>query len=123
MSRHDLGLYEAIWSLALVACVLVLTRQRRPRGTFVVVVALSYALSRFALELLQLPHDEGGPDRYLGLTAEQYCAIVLGLAAVVLVRFIRTTRDEPASQPEAPAPSPAKKKKKKSVRAAPAKSD
>lgn len=80
--RHDLGLYEVIWSAAMIALVLVLQRKPRKPGFFMALVPLLYAPIRFALDFLREDPSGGGDVRYLGLTPGHYWAVLMLLAGV-----------------------------------------
>jgi phosphatidylglycerol:prolipoprotein diacylglycerol transferase len=73
--RHDLGLYEAVLTLALWAVMLALDRRRPAPGTLVAVAAVGFAVGRFGLELLRVDDP-----RYHGLTLVQY--VMPALAAL-----------------------------------------
>jgi phosphatidylglycerol:prolipoprotein diacylglycerol transferase len=85
--RHDLGLYEAFWWIAIIALFFLLDRikpELRARyGFYPGLLALVYAPVRFALELLRT-----ADVRYFGLTPAQYTSI----AALALGIFLLTTR-------------------------------
>lgn len=86
--RHDLGLYELLYTIVLFAVVRVGTRRRRPDGWVVAVAATSYAPVRFAFDFLRVRDAT-----YLGLTPAQWACIpllALGLAFVVRVRAERS---------------------------------
>jgi phosphatidylglycerol---prolipoprotein diacylglyceryl transferase len=87
--RHDLGLYELLYTLlVLVPAVVVLNRRRRPAGTSVVVLALLYAPARFVMDLLRNTDLPGADVRYLGLTVGQYGSLVLlGVTIVLAMRL------------------------------------
>lgn len=96
--RHDLGLYEALWSLAAFVLFVALGRRARPEGFFLAWLPLIYAPVRFFLDFLREGPDVGGDVRYLGLTPGQYCSLVLlfvGLALAFRVR--RGSSPEPGS--------------------------
>jgi phosphatidylglycerol:prolipoprotein diacylglycerol transferase len=81
-ARHDLGLYEFLFTLlVLVPAVLWLNRRPRPAGTTLWVIPLLYAPVRFLLDFLRhtdLPYPDA---RYAGLTFAQYASLVsLGIA-------------------------------------------
>ena len=85
--RHDLGLYELLYTVAvLVPAVLVLNRRPRPPGTTVWVIALLYAPARFLADFLRNTDLPGADARYLGLTPAQYGCVALAAIAVVLAR-------------------------------------
>jgi phosphatidylglycerol:prolipoprotein diacylglycerol transferase len=86
--RHDLGLYELLFTVALAAA-MARWRPTKP-GRLTGTVALAYAPVRFALDFLRADAPARGvtafPDiRYGGLTAEQYTMVPLFLAGVWLV--------------------------------------
>lgn len=74
-TRHDLGLYEVIWSALVMLLFLWLDRKPRPTGFFTSWIIILYAPVRFGLDFLR------EADRsYLGLTPGHYSSIVsLGL--------------------------------------------
>jgi phosphatidylglycerol---prolipoprotein diacylglyceryl transferase len=84
IARHDLGLYEVLWSLAV--CALFLRRSRRPReaGYYLAAIPALYGPVRFALDFLRADVASGGDVRYLGLTPAQYLSLALALTGCVL---------------------------------------
>lgn len=82
---HDLGLAELLALLVLVPVAFALLRRWRTRpGLTAAVVAIAYAIVRFALDFLRLPSTE--PTRG-GLTGGQWgMAVLLGVALVGLIR-------------------------------------
>jgi phosphatidylglycerol:prolipoprotein diacylglycerol transferase len=90
LPRHDLGLYEVIWSTLMIPLLLGLGRRVRPWGFYTALVALAYAPVRFFLDFLRAPLGQGGDVRYLGLTPGQYAALALLLVGIaVAVRVAR----------------------------------
>jgi len=89
--RHDLGLYELLYTIAvLVPAVFILNRRPRPPGTSVAVLALLYAPVRFMLDFLRQTDLPGADPRYLGLTMAQYgCIVLAGIGLALLVRIRR----------------------------------
>jgi phosphatidylglycerol:prolipoprotein diacylglycerol transferase len=76
--RHDLGLYEVIFSLFIIALFVWLERRRRrPVGFYCVLLPLLYAPIRFFLDFLRAPPLEGGDVRYAGLTPAQWSSLVM----------------------------------------------
>jgi len=70
-TRHDLGLYEVIWSAVVMLLFLWLDRKPRPTGFFTSWIIILYAPVRFGLDFLR------EADRsYLGLTPGHYSSIV-----------------------------------------------
>lgn len=90
VARHDLGLYEVIWSAVMIPTVLLLARKPRPWGFFMALVPLAYAPVRFGLDFLRATPEFGGDVRYLGLTPGHYSALLLFLAGIgVAIRVAR----------------------------------
>ena len=69
--RHDLGLYEVLWSAAVIVLFFVLDRKPRPYGFFIAVIGLLYAPFRFGLDFLR-----EADATYWGMTPAQYACIV-----------------------------------------------
>jgi phosphatidylglycerol:prolipoprotein diacylglycerol transferase len=86
--RHDLGLYEAAYTIFVLLPALIVTRGGLP-GSETVVVALLYAPARFLLDFLRATDLPGSDPRYLGLTAAQYGCITLLITAGWLARRLR----------------------------------
>lgn len=91
--RHDLGLYELLYTvLVLAPAVWLLNRRPRAPGTTIWVIALLYAPARFLGDFLRHT-DLPMPDaRYLGLTPAQYACVLLAAIAVTLARRRRAPR-------------------------------
>jgi len=130
--RHDLGLYEVIWSAFAIGLFLWLSKTPRRPGFFMALLPLIYAPIRFFLDYLRETPQYHGDVRYFDLTPGQYASIlftVVGLS--VLWRIHRGPaatlmldgsdylpvgpRDEPqhgageaATDPATPAPRPTK---------------
>ena len=84
--RHDLGLYELMYTvLVLVPAVVVLNCRRREPGTSVAVLALLYAPVRFGLDFLRQSDLPGADFRHLGLTVAQYGCLMLAMVGIGLV--------------------------------------
>jgi phosphatidylglycerol:prolipoprotein diacylglycerol transferase len=81
---HDLGLYEAIWSLGMFGLFTLLDRTPRFRGFYVAVLAIAYAVCRFASDFFRnIAVDARYPEG--GLTPAQYgCVLMLVVGALVL---------------------------------------
>ena len=97
-TRHDLGLYEVIWSAAVIAILLVLVQKKRTPGFYVALVPSLYAPYRFFLDFLRIDASlRGGDARYAGLTPAQYAAIGTLVMALAVLRYSLTK--EPAELP------------------------
>lgn len=83
--RHDLGLYEVLWALAVAPLFYHLARSPRAPGFFLTLIPVLYGPMRFALDFLRATPAEGGDIRYLGLTPAQYLSLALSIAGVVLL--------------------------------------
>ncbi|HSN80993.1 MAG TPA: prolipoprotein diacylglyceryl transferase family protein [Polyangiales bacterium] len=76
--RHDLGLYELIYSALIIALFVWLEhRRRRPVGFYCALLPLLYAPVRFFLDFLRATPLEGGDARYAGLTPAQWSSVLM----------------------------------------------
>ncbi len=88
--RHDLGLYEVLWCLAMIPLFILLSRRKLPRGFYLGILPMLYSVVRFGLDFLRATDVEMADPRYFGLTPGHYSAIVLfSLGAVTLVLALR----------------------------------
>ena len=93
--RHDLALYEALWT-AMIALVFFRLRNRAVRpGFFLVLLITLYAPVRFFLEFLRNTDLKGADSRYLGLTPAQW--IIASLFGVGLYAALEM-RDKAAGE-------------------------
>jgi phosphatidylglycerol:prolipoprotein diacylglycerol transferase len=91
--RHDLGLYELLFTvLVLVPAIVVLNRRPRPAGATIATVALLYAPARFAAEFLRNTDLPDADARYLGLTVAQYGCIALAAVGIAFARRASAAR-------------------------------
>jgi phosphatidylglycerol:prolipoprotein diacylglycerol transferase len=105
--RHDLGLYEILWALAVAPLFLWLARKPRPRGFFMAVLPMIYAPVRFMLDFLRETPEHGGDVRYFGLTPGQYASVVVLLAGIgVAIRIARGPEPTLMLSGEPPPPPP-----------------
>ena len=81
---HNLGLEEALYTIALAAVFARLGRRPRASGFFVGLLPVLYAPFRFVLDFLRA-HDA----RYFGLTPAQYGAVAVLLAGLLILRMRR----------------------------------
>lgn len=94
--RHNLGLYELLFLLALTFVLVFVFRawKRRRTGFILGLVTVAYGPVRFMLDYLRLP----GPDpRHFGLTFAQYVSIATFLGGVLIFRYIYTRPPEGAT--------------------------
>jgi phosphatidylglycerol:prolipoprotein diacylglycerol transferase len=107
--RHDLGLYEVFWCLAVIPLFLFLGRRERPRGFFLGLLPVLYAPVRFGLDFLRATDLDTSDARYFGLTPGHYAAVVLFALGVTVL--VRTRQDPwPAVPADLAAPLPAEKR-------------
>jgi phosphatidylglycerol:prolipoprotein diacylglycerol transferase len=85
--RHDLGLYELIYTIFLTLILFRFARKPRAPGQIIGLAALLYAPARFAFDFLRAT-DVARPDqRYAGLTPAQWaCLATAALGARLLFR-------------------------------------
>jgi phosphatidylglycerol---prolipoprotein diacylglyceryl transferase len=83
-TRHDLGLYEALFAVVLATAFLIAFRRKPRPGAYLAVAGMVYAPIRFLLDFLRADDVAGGDPRYLGLTPGQYASIAMFLAAGAL---------------------------------------
>ncbi len=83
---HDMGLYEAIWSIATYGLFVVLDRVRTwPAGFFTLAIGLLYGPLRFFMDFLR---PEASDPRYFGYTPGQYGSLLLtGVCLFFLTRL------------------------------------
>lgn len=86
--RHDLGLYEVLWSAAMIGLMLYLLPKKRKPGLLVAITPVLYAPIRFFLDYLRIDKAAGGDARYFGLTPGQYSSIAFMILGVWLLRRV-----------------------------------
>lgn len=86
--RHDLGLYEVIYSALIIGLFVWLEhRKRRPVGFYCVLLPLLYAPVRFFLDFLRAAPLEGGDVRYAGLTPAQWSSFAMVCVGLAVWQF------------------------------------
>lgn len=75
VAYHDMGLYEALWSLVMFGVFLLLDRKPRPPGFFVGVLFAVYGPIRLVMDVFRHTTTD---TRYFGLTPAQYLSVALG---------------------------------------------
>lgn len=94
--RHDLGLYEVIYSILIIVLFFSLERsRRRVTGFYCALLPLVYAPVRFFLDFLRAPPLEGGDVRNAGLTPAQWSSIAMVLVGLAMWRYIVKNPTEP----------------------------
>jgi len=94
-ARHDLGLYEALWTMV-IAALFYRFRNRNVRpGFFLALFCATYAPIRFFMDFLRNTDLSSADVRWLGMTPAQYGMIVLtALGGFMMMRFGRVDSDE-----------------------------
>ena len=85
--RHDLGLYELLFTIVMTAILFAYAKKPRVPGRIIGLFAVMYAPVRFGLDFLRA-HDVARPDeRYANLTPAQWaCLATLGLGIWLMTR-------------------------------------
>ena len=89
---HDMGLYEALWSLGMYLAFVAMYKVPRVPGFFVVLLGLSYGPVRFFMDFLR---PEETDVRYAGFTPGQYFSVLLTLLTVYYFSRRLKSGDEP----------------------------
>lgn len=100
--RHDLGLYEVFWCLAMIPLFLWLGRKRRKRGFYLMILPLLYAPVRFGLDFLRATDvPQADPRLVLGILTPGHLGAILLLGAGLFMAWWWWTQPEPEVAPEA----------------------
>ena len=100
--RHDLGLYEALWTIAIAAAFFALRNRPVRHGFFTALFCVMYAPIRFILDFLRHGDLRGADVRWVGLTPAQWGMIGMFLAGAGMVVYLSrpaTEDDEPSGDP------------------------
>lgn len=89
-TRHDLGLYEALWAMVIAAVFFAIGRKPRVAGTFLAVWCVMYAPVRFGLDFLRNTDFKTADVRWSGLTPAQWGCILMFAAGLALLRHLRS---------------------------------
>jgi phosphatidylglycerol:prolipoprotein diacylglycerol transferase len=108
-ARHDLGLYEVIWSAVVIVLFLILGQKRRKRGFYMALLPILYAPLRFFLDFLREVPANGGDVRYAGLTPGQYASIAFTVIGVLVAMRVANRPEAPLYLDGEPAPEPSSK--------------
>lgn len=106
VAAHDMGLYEALWSLSVFGLFLLLDRRPRKPGFFVCLLGLLYGPARFAMDFLRPESSDARwfADTAVAMTPGQFWS----LAFTVVSAWGLVTRLRSADAPVGPsAPMPA----------------
>ena len=88
-SRHDLGLYEAIYLAGMSAVFWALRKKNLRHSSFAILFCFLYAPVRFGLDFLRSTDLSNSDVRYSGLTPAQYGSIILLCAGSVLLLRVK----------------------------------
>jgi phosphatidylglycerol:prolipoprotein diacylglycerol transferase len=102
--RHDLGLYELLFTIVMAAILFAYARKPRVAGRIIGLYATMYAPVRFGLDFLRA-HDVERPDeRYFALTPAQWaCIATLAVGVWLLTRKGEVVPFSSPRPPETPA--------------------
>jgi phosphatidylglycerol:prolipoprotein diacylglycerol transferase len=105
-ARHDLGLYELLFTIALTAILFAYNRKPRAQGRLIALACLLYAPARFALDFLRATDVARPDERYFKLTPAQWACLATAALGVYLWRRGGATPPAAPARSEPPAPSP-----------------
>lgn len=88
-NRHNLGLYEALYSILIAGVFLLLDRRPRPASTFAAAWCLLYAPARFCFDFLRNTDLATADVRWAGLTPAQWGCLLMFSGGLFLVARIR----------------------------------
>jgi phosphatidylglycerol:prolipoprotein diacylglycerol transferase len=91
--RHNLGLYEALYTVLIVLLFRHLGRQKHRPAFFLGLLPLVYAPVRFFLDFLRIEDA-----RYFGLTPGQYGSLVLVVAGLLVLRYGKKLQEASAGK-------------------------
>lgn len=89
VARHDLGLYEMLWSMPVALLFWICSRQRQATGYYLALLTSLYGPCRFALDFLRADTLDGGDIRYFGLTPAQYLSLLVSAIGLSLCLRLR----------------------------------
>lgn len=106
-ARHNMGLYEMVFTLLILfPANLLLRRRKPPAGSYIAMNCLLYGAGRFALDFLRATDRTDADPRYFGLTLGHYCSLgifLLGMAVAVLARRHALGTVPPVAKTDLPA--------------------
>ena len=86
--RHELGLYEAAYTLLVAVVFHYLGKKDRPVGFFLALFGVLYAPARFGLDFLRNTDLSNADSRYFGLTPGHYGSVAMFIGAVALLWWV-----------------------------------
>ena len=100
-ARHDLGLYEAMFTLVIWGVISFLWKKNPRRLVIGAVICSLYAVGRFPMDALRATDIARSDARYLGLTPAQYgCIALFCIGLYMWKRSATMPKGRPESQPE-----------------------
>jgi phosphatidylglycerol:prolipoprotein diacylglycerol transferase len=105
--RHDLGLYELLFTIVLTAILFWYAKKPRPAGRLIGLFALLYAPVRFFLDFLRATDVSRPDERYAGLTPAQWACMGAFALGVWLLRRASPMLEFTGPPPPPPEASPA----------------
>lgn len=85
--RHNLGLYEALWSMVIAAAFLLVDRRPRFDGFYIALFCILYAPMRFGFDFLRNTDLATADVRWVGLTPAQWgCLVMFGVGVALFAR-------------------------------------
>ncbi len=103
LPRHDLGLYEVLWSIAVMLLFLWLGKKKRAPGFYMGMFTVLYGPFRFGLDFLRASADDIGSlnadTRYFGLTPGHYGSLALTAAGIAILVYIHRKPAQSAPPP------------------------
>jgi phosphatidylglycerol:prolipoprotein diacylglycerol transferase len=87
--QFDLGTLELFFTIILAAALALTWRKKLPTGSYVAVVALTYAPVRFAMDFLRVHEGESADPRTFFMTPAQYACIALFVFGLIMVAYVR----------------------------------
>jgi len=98
--RHNLGLYEMVFTMVvLLPANLLLHRKKPPVGSFIAMNCILYGLGRFGLDFLRATDRSDADPRYFGLTLGHYCSLGLFVFGVLVALLARAGKLTDEKQP------------------------
>lgn len=88
--RHDLGLYEALWTVVIAATFWALRKRPFRAGMFNALFVVMYAPIRFMFDFLRNTDFKNADVRWAGLTPAQYGMILLFACGLTLLLRLRS---------------------------------
>lgn len=86
--RHDLGLYEALWTAVIAATFFSLRKLKVRPAFFTALWCAMYAPARLGLDFLRHTDRAGADVRWVGLTPAQWGSIAMALAGVGVLTWL-----------------------------------